>query len=219
MPAPSKAIIAQGQTTIIDLNDPISSSVEPIKKVLDMLWLDTSVSPAVLKRWNGTAWEKPNDNANDIVDAVEKITTEYNAAINQTKKDINLKVEEVKTITDTQSRLMSSLQNEMELTKDATSFIKTKIEEVANIVDGKMDTVSIKEWARFDGSSLELGASNSIFKAILTNTELGFYQSDTKVAWISNNELQILSANIKQALTIGKAKFEWSDIYGLTIRW
>lgn len=44
--------VAQGQFTIIDMNDPIVSGAEPSDKVDGMLWLDTSKEPNELKRWD-----------------------------------------------------------------------------------------------------------------------------------------------------------------------
>ena len=45
-----------GQFTIVDLSDPVQSGTAPSEPVVDMLWIDTSVSPNELKRWNGTEW-------------------------------------------------------------------------------------------------------------------------------------------------------------------
>lgn len=50
-------MIGMAQFTITDLNDPVVAGTAPAAPVLDMLWLDTSQSPAALHRWNGTAWE------------------------------------------------------------------------------------------------------------------------------------------------------------------
>lgn len=50
-------MIAAAQHTIVDLTDPIVSGTAPASPVLDMLWLDTSENPSVLKRWTGAAWE------------------------------------------------------------------------------------------------------------------------------------------------------------------
>lgn len=54
-------MIAQAHITIADLNDPIQQGTAPVKPVEGMLWLDTSVSPAVLKRYDGTAWQTVSD--------------------------------------------------------------------------------------------------------------------------------------------------------------
>lgn len=55
------ALIARAQVTICDLRDPVVSGEEPSSPVLDMLWMDTSQTPSVLKRWTGEAWEVVNE--------------------------------------------------------------------------------------------------------------------------------------------------------------
>ena len=50
-------MIGMAQFTITDLCDPVVAGTAPTSPVQDMLWLDTSPSPAALKRWNGSAWE------------------------------------------------------------------------------------------------------------------------------------------------------------------
>jgi hypothetical protein len=53
---PSGSMIATGQFTIHDLTDITVSSTPPSNPVVDMMWLDTSVTPNQLKRWNGSTW-------------------------------------------------------------------------------------------------------------------------------------------------------------------
>ncbi len=53
-------MITQAQFTIVDLSDPIVSATAPASPVTNMLWLDTSQSPAALKRYNGSGWEVVN---------------------------------------------------------------------------------------------------------------------------------------------------------------
>lgn len=56
-------MIALAQYTIVDLCDPVVSSMEPPSPIADMLWLDTSKASAILKRWNGSAWELVNESS------------------------------------------------------------------------------------------------------------------------------------------------------------
>ena len=49
-------MLAAAQITIRDENDVVIASAAPASPVVDMLWLDTSVTPNALKRWNGNAW-------------------------------------------------------------------------------------------------------------------------------------------------------------------
>lgn len=50
------AIVASGQTTIMDMNDAIISGTAPTSPTVGTLWIDSSVSPNVLKTWNGSSW-------------------------------------------------------------------------------------------------------------------------------------------------------------------
>ena len=52
---------AIGQFTIYDFHDVYSSPTAPTKPIKDMLWLDTSVKPPLMRVWNGTGWEVAND--------------------------------------------------------------------------------------------------------------------------------------------------------------
>lgn len=61
----------------------------------------------------------------------------------------------------------------------------------------------VEQYLRFANGILELGESNSQFKALLTNTKLAFTGKDgQEVAWISNNQLFINEAIINGALSI-----------------
>ena len=53
-------MLTQAQYTIVDLSDPVISGTAPANPAVDMLWLDTSQVPAILKRWSGTEWEAVN---------------------------------------------------------------------------------------------------------------------------------------------------------------
>ena len=54
-------MIAGAQYTIVDLSDPIQQGTAPANPVTGMLWLDTSASPPMLRRWNETSWEDVGD--------------------------------------------------------------------------------------------------------------------------------------------------------------
>ena len=48
--------VARTSAMLLDLNDPTISSTTPTNPKDGQLWLDTSVSPSVLKMWNGEGW-------------------------------------------------------------------------------------------------------------------------------------------------------------------
>ena len=49
-------IYGRGQLTLTDLNDAISSGTEPTNPSKGTLWIDESINPKVLKKWNGSIW-------------------------------------------------------------------------------------------------------------------------------------------------------------------
>lgn len=71
-------MIARAQLTIRDDTDNlIVAATPPENPAVDTLWLDTSLTPNVMKRWNGTAWirvgAKPTDN--EIVVGTQTVAT------------------------------------------------------------------------------------------------------------------------------------------------
>lgn len=50
------AIIARTNTIVLDLNDPLIGNSAPVDPKDGQLWLDTSVSPSILKMWDGSKW-------------------------------------------------------------------------------------------------------------------------------------------------------------------
>lgn len=146
--------------------------------------------------------------ADDAVsDATVTITESYESLIEETSKQINLMIQQLTEITNNQGTSISTISNQLQLTTEMAQFVKTTTEQLQGVVDGKVSAEEIHEWARFDGATLELGASNQPFKAKLSTTELAFYQGNNKVAWISNNELHILTAIITKSIGCGNFTF------------
>ena len=149
--------------------------------------------------------ENYTDNA--VSDAKTEITREYSSLINETASQISLTVDELSRTVNSNSDSIVHINNSINVTSQDINLVKTTMSNIQNAVNGKVSSDEIKEWARFDGATLELGASNQPFKARLTTTELAFYQGSNKVAWISNNELHILTAIITQSIGVGNFLF------------
>lgn len=142
-----------------------------------------------------------------ISDSKMEITREYSSLINETASQISSTVDELSRTVNSNSDSIVHINNSINVTSQDINFVKTTMSNIQNAVNGKVSSDEIKEWARFDGATLELGASNQPFKARLTTTELAFYQGSNKVAWISNNELHILTAIITQSIGCGNFTF------------
>ncbi|WP_049945486.1 hypothetical protein [Candidatus Stoquefichus massiliensis] len=129
-----------------------------------------------------------------IARAKVEIRTQYDTDIELLQNSITAFVNENTVLKTDYNTKITEIINKMVLTKDYTEFIKSTEQTLDTLNQGKVNVIELLEWARFNGSTLELGASKSNFKAILTTSELGFYDSNTKIAWFSNQELHTVKA-------------------------
>lgn len=134
--------------------------------------------------------------------------TETDTNIEKLEESINLTVDTLTTTVSEQGTEINTLKsNQLTLSDDFTGFVENTTKKITDIETGKVSVEEIREWARFDGAQLELGTSDSPFKAILTNTELGFWQGDEMIAWISNQSLQTVYAIITTSIGCGNFTF------------
>lgn len=148
------------------------------------------------------------DSINTAIDASEKSTEQkYVSLINETSKKLELLVQQLETTTTSNSTSITDISNKLQITSEMAQFVKTTTDKLEDMVNGKMSSSEVQQWARFDGANLELGASDQPFKCKLSTTELAFYQNENKVAWISNNELHVLRAIIAESIGCGNFKF------------
>ena len=157
--------------------------------------------------WTPAPEDVENYTDNVVSDAKTEITREYSSLINEIASQISLTVDELSRTVNANSDSIVHINNSINVTSQDINLVKTTMSNIQNAVNGKVSADEIKEWARFDGATLELGASNQPFKARLTTTELAFYQGSNKVAWISNNEFHILTAIITQSISCGNFTF------------
>lgn len=80
-----------------------------------------------------------------------------------------------------------------------------KTDELGNIIANSQSV--LEEYIRFKGALIELGRVGNDFSAELSNTELAFLQNGQKIAYISNNKLYIIDAEVQNQLVIGKFAF------------
>ena len=90
----------------------------------------------------------------------------------------------------TSSNIELSFKTSYQYTSDVESDLGNFKEEVATNI-------------RFDEKGIEIGKTNSPFKAALSNEKLSFTENDSEVAYISNKKMHITDAEVKNSLTIG----------------
>lgn len=144
----------------------------------------------------------------DKIAASEKTTEDsYKALIDQTARDITGIVEKIQKETTDNSTTISQFSTNLKMTTDGLSATKSAITTLKDAVNGKVDSNELKQYLDWDGDNLILSTSANKFKCMLSNTELGFYQGKTKVAWISNEELYVLKAIIAKSIGCGNFLF------------
>lgn len=195
-------------TNTADVENVVRSDTAPTDTT--KMWFDTTSN--LLKYWDGESWEVTNDYAEDLNNVRTEITTEYNSAITQLKESITSLVEELQTTTTDNSQAVNRLASQIEQNASSISFITSSVNSIVDNISGLATKEEISKWARFMDGVLELGASNSPFAVKLSNTELGFYQNGTRIAYLSNQML-----NISQAVVMTKLKFTHFEINDVTI--
>lgn len=191
----------------------VHSATAPSDKT--KLWFDTTDN--LLKYWNGTTWEVTNDFAGDINDMKQNITTEYTSAINQLKESLTTLVEKLQTSTTDNSTLIEQLSSQIVQNSSSISLVTNSIKSITDNISGLATKEEISQWARFENGVLELGASNSPFAVKLSNTELGFYQNGSRIAYLSNQQLNIEYAIVMTKLNIGTFSWNYDATDGLTL--
>lgn len=110
---------------------------------------------------------------------------------------------EVYTKGETDERISSSVTlTASTLRTEFNEEIDTAVGEANQYTDGKTQIVTT--YFEESANGLKIGKSNSPFYTQLSNTELGFYgEGNSKVAWISNSQLNINEAVINTDLKMG----------------
>lgn len=214
------ALLAKGQITISNVNDGqngsdgvIHSATAPSDKT--KMWFDTTNN--LLKYWDGTSWEVANDSAGDINDVKQTITNEYTTSINDLKNALTTLVEGIQTTTTDNTTLIDNLSSQIAQHTDSITLVTSSVKSMTDTLTGMATKQEISQWARFQNGILELGASNSPFAVKLSNTELGFYQNGSRIAYLSNQQLNTEYAIVMTKLNIGIFSWNYDLVDGLTL--
>lgn len=210
----TNALDTQTVAIISDAEAAIKSDTPP--EDTNVLWFDTISN--LLKYYNGEEWVVANDYAGDINDMKQQITTEYTTAITQLKDSLTLLVQELQTTTTDNVTAIEELASQIQQNATSISLVTSSVKKVTDSLTGMATKEEISQWARFEGGVLELGASNSPFAVKLSNTELGFYQSGKRIAYLSNQQLNISQAVVMQQINLGLFQFISDPVLGLIIK-
>ena len=201
--------IAVAQFTIRDDTDITISNIPPENPATDMLWLDTGVTPNVIKKFNGESWQIINDTS-DFVSVI-------NSTVEQAASDIYSTVD---------SKIAEAKLTEAEFTVMFGDTVESGINSSINQVQQNLDKykTDVSVYMRYDSSgTLTLGNQADNFQTRITNQKMSFVEGNTEVAYISNNSMFITNARVTDTLSIGTVQdgyFDWVvTATGLGLKW
>ena len=184
----------------------------PSLPVVDMLWLDTSAVPQVIKKWNGTEWEITGLNPDNYYDKerVDSIETLLNANIDILKDQVTTTVSQITQIESAldgkaDSSSVEELSTQLKQTAEDFVFIVNKTNELEGgqeAVESILETYQLT--FKIDVDGVTIGKSGSDFDMHLDNTQLQFRQKGNVVAYVSNDKLFINRAEILSEMKIGR---------------
>lgn len=181
----------------------IQSPTPPEDKT--QLWLDTSLTPPLLKQWNGTEWIVVNDTSEEIKSLREELKSE----ISQTSKDIKFEVEENYYQKGETDSLVSSVSTKLEQTKDEFNFTFNKFnQDLEDLENGtNAEFKKIEKYIRFVDGNIILGEVGNELVLKLQHDRISFLQNNAEVAYFTNKKLYVTDGEYTNSLTLGNFAF------------
>lgn len=171
------------------------------------MWLDTSVSPPLLKRYDAetTAWVAVNDET----DIVYNLEQNLEASIVKTEQEITAKVAESYALKEDAEALVSEVSAELTLTKESFgiefSTFRADIESVVSNTDAEFE--EIRKFIRFVDGKILLGEVGNELELQIANDRISFMQDGAEVAYFSDRKLHVTDAQFLHSLQLGNFAF------------
>ena len=184
----------------------IQSATEPSDK--SYMWLDISVEPPLLKRWNGTEWEVINDTSG-IVDSIDLLSSNMSTTIENTSDEILRSVAENYYLKGETDLLIDSVSTELTQTKDSFEFrfnqFSQDIDSVKDGTDAQFQEFS--KYIRFEDGNIILGELGNELTLKIQNDRISFLESGAEVAYFTNKKLYITDGEFLNSLQLGRFSF------------
>lgn len=204
-----------------DKNDNISDIIDNIDKIIadkkeiykgttpptdtKYIWLDTSLTPPLFKRWNGTEWAV----INDTTDEIKSLREELQTSIQQTSEAIRSEVSENYYLKDETDSLVSSISTALEQTKNEFKFSFDKfnqdLEDLENGTNSEFEKIS--KYIRFVDGDIVLGEVGNELILQIKHNRISFIQNNAEVAYFSDRKLFVTDGEYTNSLTIGNFAF------------
>ena len=193
----NKADNAEKQTVI-------QSDTEP--SLTTYMWLDTSVEPALLKRYNSETleWEAINDTSS-LNTALYELEQHVYTEIANTEESIISTVAEQYYLKSEAEQLATEMSTQIIQTAEDLSIqfkkVNTDLEDLTGKTDSKFE--EIRKYIRFEDGKILLGESGNQLELVISNDRILFTQNKTPVAYFSNNKLYVVDGEFTNSLRLG----------------
>ena len=193
----NKADNAEKQTVI-------QSDTEP--SLTTYMWLDTSVEPALLKRYNSETleWEAINDTSS-LNTALSELEQHVYTEITNTEESIISTVAEQYYLKSEAEQLTTKMSTQIIQTAEDLSIqfdkFNTDLEDLTGKTDSKFE--EIQKYIRFNDGKILLGESGNQLELVISNDRILFTQNKTPVAYFSNNKLYVIDGEFTRSLRLG----------------
>ena len=193
----NKADNAEKQTVI-------QSDTEP--SLTTYMWLDTSVEPALLKRYNSETleWEAINDTSS-LNTALYELEQHVYTEIANTEESIISTVAEQYYLKSEAEQLATEMSTQIIQTAEDLSIQFDKFNADLEDLTGKTDSEleQIRKYIRFVDGKILLGESGNQLELEISNDRISFMQNKAEVAYFSNNKLYVVDGEFTNSLRLG----------------
>jgi hypothetical protein len=171
------------------------------------LWLDISLDPPLLKRYNPetAVWVV----VNDTTDIVYNLEQNLIATIQVAGQNIQSIVAESYYLKDDTEALISAVSTEIEQTKNSLEIqfnqFSADIAAVAAGTDAEFE--EIRKYIRFENGQILLGEVGNELELQISNNRISFLQDGAEVAYLSNRKLYVTDTQILHSLQLGSFAF------------
>ena len=171
------------------------------------MWLDTSLSPPVQKRYDAetAAWVA----VNDVTEIVYNLEQNMESSITKSAEDITAKVAESYSLKEDTEALVSEVSTQLSLTKDSfdIQFNQFSQDIAAAAAGADAEFENIRKYIRFADGMILLGEVGNELELQISNDRISFLQDGAEVAYFSNRKMNIVDAQVDHSLQIGGFAF------------
>lgn len=180
----------------------VQSTTAP--SITTYMWLDISVEPPILKRYNTetASWVI----VNDTTEIIYNLEQNLESSITKSAQDIRLSVSEDYYLKDETDSLISSVGTLIEQTKNSVEIqfnqFSADVEAVAKGADAEFE--EIRKYIRFEDGKILLGQVGNDLELVIGNDRISFLQDGAEVAYFSNRKLYVTDGEYTHSLRVGK---------------